>query len=168
MELGSKIIAVDFDGTLCENKWPEIGEPNEDLINYLRSRQYFKDKIILWTCRTGFDLRLAVAWCEEHGLYFDAVNENLPEAIAKYGGDSRKIYADEYIDDRNSHMFYLPYKPEDWIFKNKFQIKEFKPDPIDKAIQETLYREALLAMKCPVVSSNERVIFKTPDERKED
>lgn len=22
--MNSKIIAVDFDGTLCENKWPEI------------------------------------------------------------------------------------------------------------------------------------------------
>lgn len=28
--MNSKIIAVDFDGTLCENKWPEIGEANED------------------------------------------------------------------------------------------------------------------------------------------
>lgn len=30
-----QIIAVDFDGTLCENKWPEIGEPNTELIGYL-------------------------------------------------------------------------------------------------------------------------------------
>lgn len=33
MDLKSvKIIAVDFDGTLCENKWPEIGSANEELI----------------------------------------------------------------------------------------------------------------------------------------
>ena len=25
----NKIIAVDFDGTLCENNWPEIGEPKK-------------------------------------------------------------------------------------------------------------------------------------------
>lgn len=36
--MNSKIIAVDFDGTLCENKWPEIGEANEDMIYYLRKK----------------------------------------------------------------------------------------------------------------------------------
>ena len=30
--MNEQIIAVDFDGTLCENKWPEIGEPNTNLI----------------------------------------------------------------------------------------------------------------------------------------
>lgn len=34
-----KIIAVDFDGTLCENNWPGIGAPNEELIEYLRNRK---------------------------------------------------------------------------------------------------------------------------------
>ena len=52
MDLKSvKIIAVDFDGTLCENKWPEIGTANEELIEYLRDRQKNGDKLILWTCR---------------------------------------------------------------------------------------------------------------------
>lgn len=51
--MNSKIIAVDFDGTLCENKWPEIGEANEDMIYYLRKRQAEGDKLILWTCRVG-------------------------------------------------------------------------------------------------------------------
>ena len=46
--MNSKIIAVDFDGTLCENKWPEIGEANEDMIYYLRKRQAEGDKLILW------------------------------------------------------------------------------------------------------------------------
>lgn len=36
-----KIIAVDFDGTLCENKWPEIGAANEELIEYLRDRKHW-------------------------------------------------------------------------------------------------------------------------------
>lgn len=47
--MNSKIIAVDFDGTLCENKWPEIGEANEDMIYYLRKRQAEGDKLILWS-----------------------------------------------------------------------------------------------------------------------
>lgn len=41
------IIAVDFDGTLCENKWPEIGMPNEELIEYLKKRQANGEKLIL-------------------------------------------------------------------------------------------------------------------------
>ena len=56
--MNSKIIAVDFDGTLCENKWPEIGEANEDMIYYLRKRQAEGDKLILWTCRVGDMLRI--------------------------------------------------------------------------------------------------------------
>lgn len=114
----SKIIAVDFDGTLCENKWPDIGEPKEEVIAYLKTRQENGDKLILWTCRTGSKLNTAVKWCREHGLIFDAVNENHPDTLAWMGsrtdttrargplykfltGDSRKIFADEYIDDRN-------------------------------------------------------------------
>ena len=96
-----KIIAVDFDGTLCENNWPEIGAPNEELLEYLRNRKKDGDKLILWTCRVGDMLQKAVEWCEERNLAFDAVNENLPEIIENFGSDTRKIFANEYIDDRN-------------------------------------------------------------------
>lgn len=102
-----KIIAVDFDGTLCENKWPEIGKPNTELIAYLKKRQAAGDKLILWTCRVDDILRNAVAWSAAQGLIFDAVNENLPETLEWMGGDSRKIFANEYIDDRN-----VPYPQE--------------------------------------------------------
>lgn len=97
----SNIIAVDFDGTLCENKWPEIGKPNWQLINYLCSRKLAGDKLILWTCREGKALDEAVRWCKDKGIIFDAVNENLKEIIVGFGGDTRKIFANEYIDDRN-------------------------------------------------------------------
>lgn len=99
--MNHKIIAVDFDGTLCENKWPEIGKANTELIAYLKERQSEGDKLILWTCRTGKELKNAVEWSAEHGVIFDAVNENLPEVLEWMGGDSRKIFANEYIDDRN-------------------------------------------------------------------
>lgn len=98
----NQIIAVDFDGTLCENKWPEIGEPNTELIGYLIMMQKTVGaKIILWTCRAGEMLDKAVNWCSEHELEFDAVNENLPHIIERFGGDTRKIFANMYIDDRN-------------------------------------------------------------------
>lgn len=96
-----KIIAVDFDGTLCENKWPEIGEPNRELIAYLKGRQAAGDKLVLWTCRVGEILKNAIDWSTEQGIIFDAVNENLPEVVSSFGTDTRKIFANEYIDDRN-------------------------------------------------------------------
>lgn len=98
------IIAVDFDGTLCENKWPEIGEPNKELIVYLKKRQEAGDKLVLWTCRVGKILDNAVAWSAEQGIIFDAVNENLPEMVAFFGTDTKKIFANEYIDDRNAWL----------------------------------------------------------------
>lgn len=98
--MSNKIIAVDFDGTLCENKWPEIGEPNTELIEHLRTQQSLGAKVILWTCRDGGELADALIWCMEHGLSFDTVNRNLPEIVEKFGRDCRKIFADVYIDDK--------------------------------------------------------------------
>ncbi|MCR4922433.1 MAG: hypothetical protein K5931_00275 [Lachnospiraceae bacterium] len=95
------IIAVDFDGTLCSDAYPAIGAPNLQLIYNLIKLRTGGKKLILWTCRCGEPLIEAVKWCEEQGLYFDAVNENLPEILQKYGTDSRKITADIYIDDRS-------------------------------------------------------------------
>lgn len=94
------IIAVDFDGCLCVKKWPEIGEPIWPTIHALQKRQAEGDKIILWTCRDGEQLTEAVVWCLNHGLKFDAINDNLPENIARYGNNSRKVWASEYWDDR--------------------------------------------------------------------
>lgn len=95
-----KVIAIDFDGTLCENAWPEIGAPKRDVINRALAEQEAGAALILWTCREGDLLEEAVFACRTWGLYFDAVNENLPERTAEYGNDCRKIGADEYWDDR--------------------------------------------------------------------
>ena len=95
-----KTIAVDFDGTLCFSSWPELGEPNTPLIEYLKQWKSEGNKLILWTCRAGEALDKAVRWCSEHELQFDAVNDNLPEVIEMYGNNSRKISCDYYIDDR--------------------------------------------------------------------
>ena len=96
------IVAVDFDGTLCENAFPEIGKAKEEVINTVKYYQKVLGwKTILWTCRNKEHLTQAVAWCEAHGLKFDAVNENLPEVEETFGGYTRKIFADVYIDDKN-------------------------------------------------------------------
>jgi Predicted sugar phosphatases of the HAD superfamily len=99
-----EIYAVDFDGTLHLGKWPEIGAPNIELIEFLKKTQAAGDKVILWTCRAGERLGAAVAWCSEQGLEFDAINQNLQENIDYWGNDSRKVYAHYYIDDRNLNI----------------------------------------------------------------
>ena len=97
-----KVIAVDFDGTLCSKNWPKIGEPNEELIGQLIEEQNNGALIILFTCRQGKLLRDAVNWCRNQGLVFDEVNRNTKERIRAYKGDCRKISADIYIDDRSA------------------------------------------------------------------
>lgn len=112
MSRGYTIYAVDFDGTLCESVFPDIGAPNMELINHLIKRRKQGNKIILWTCRVNECLQEAVDWCNQFGLEFDAVNENLPEKIEQWGGDTRKIFADVYIDDKavNKPKYCIPYK----------------------------------------------------------
>lgn len=95
------IYAIDFDGTLCSDKFPEIGEPYLNRIETVKRLKENGNRIILWTCRTDEHLQQAVDWCKKHGLVFDAVNQNLPEVQEKWGGDTRKVYCDYYIDDKN-------------------------------------------------------------------
>ncbi len=95
-----KVWAVDFDGTLCRNAWPDIGEANTELIEQLILARSQGVAVVLWSCREGEALARAVLWCAGFGLYFDAVNKNVPERVALYGTDSRKVSADVYIDDR--------------------------------------------------------------------
>lgn len=96
------IYAVDFDGTLCEDKWPLIGQPIMPVIKYLRKARERGHRVILWTMREKEMLTKAVNWCKLHGLEFDAVNDNLPDMIEKYGNNPRKVFADCYLDDRNA------------------------------------------------------------------
>ena len=93
-------IAVDFDGTIVEHKYPEIGKEIPFAIATLKKLQDGGHKLILWTVREGKHLDEAVSYCHEKGLDFFAVNSEYPESA--WNGDIvRKIRADIYIDDRN-------------------------------------------------------------------
>lgn len=96
----SKIIACDFDGTLCENEFPNIGAPRDEVIDALKREVSLGSRVILWTCREGEYLASAVKWCEQRGITFDAINDNIEEVKKKFNGNSRKIVATEYWDDR--------------------------------------------------------------------
>jgi len=104
------IIAVDFDGTLCEHEFPEIGKPKQNVIDWVKKKQEEGAKIVLWTCREnmpgGYDfLDQAVAFCKKHGIFLSAVNENCASVS---GFATRKILADIYLDDRALNERDLP------------------------------------------------------------
>lgn len=98
-------IAVDFDGTIVENKFPDIGKPMLFGIETLHELQKRRHQLILWTFRAGHHLEEAVKYCEEQGITFYAVNHSYPEEVHEFERHplrySRKIDADIFIDDRN-------------------------------------------------------------------
>ena len=82
----------------------ESHSPHEVVTIVLKAEKSNGAKLILWTCRRDERLATAVEYCKTIGLTFDAINENLPEMIDYFGGDTRKIYADVYIDDKALRM----------------------------------------------------------------
>lgn len=94
------IIAVDFDGTLHLGHYPEIGIQAPDAVKIMRRLKDEGHYIIINTCRSGELLVEAINWLLSHDVPFDRVNDNEPGNTAKYGSNSRKVFADIYVDDR--------------------------------------------------------------------
>lgn len=95
------IIAVDFDGTIVEHKYPEIGKEIPFATTTLLKLTEKQHRLILWTVRRGKLLQDAVDWCKERGIEFYAVNKSYPEEEATGENCFGKIDADIFIDDRN-------------------------------------------------------------------
>ena len=97
-------IALDFDGTLVEHRYPAIGAIKENTVERLLNKKDELNKrgqeliVILWTCRSNDTLLAAKTWCKENmpiSIIPKYYNEN-PDVPM----DSRKIFANEYWDDR--------------------------------------------------------------------
>ena len=96
------VIAVDFDGTIVEHRYPAIGEERPFAIETLKMLIRDHHKLILWSVREGELLDEAVEWCRERGVEFYAVNRDYPEEDPRHNQHfSRKLKADYFIDDRN-------------------------------------------------------------------
>lgn len=119
MALLPKIIAVDFDGTIVNDRYPDIGQPILAVIDAIKSLKANGVKVILWTCRDGEYLEAAVNCCKSLGLEFDAVNENIEETKVLFNNDTRKVYADLYIDDKNWDIKYFQYSEVFAMLHNK-------------------------------------------------
>lgn len=101
-------VAVDFDGTLCEWKFPEIGEAKEGAAQALQRMRDAGYSILIWSCRTShwhYDIfggdpeqptldrqrvREMREWLELHHIPFDEIDD----------GSRGKPLADFYIDDK--------------------------------------------------------------------
>ncbi|CAK7071996.1 MAG: hypothetical protein BACD_03404 [Bacteroides rodentium] len=94
-------IAVDFDGTIVEHRYPRIGEEIPFAIATLKMLIKDRHRLILWSVREGELLEEAVEWCRERGVEFYAVNRDYPEEAPSHNGFSRKVKVDLFIDDRN-------------------------------------------------------------------
>jgi hypothetical protein len=94
-------IAIDFDGTIVEHQYPEIGRPAPGAFTWLKKFQEAGAKLILWTMRCddgshGETLKRAVEFCRANGVEFYGVNCNPSQASWT---KSPKAYSHIYIDD---------------------------------------------------------------------
>ena len=106
------IIAVDFDGTIVEENYPNVGDLIHKAKEVLLKFHNKGGTIILNTCRHDLDLKKALLFMNLNNIPFDFVNSNDPDMIRKYNSDSRKIGADMYIDNRSPESIQKGYV--DW------------------------------------------------------
>ena len=133
------VIAVDFDGTIVEHRYPAIGKERPFAVETLRMLQRDGHQLILWSVREGELLDEAVQWCHDRGLDFYAVNRDYPEELRENNNHySRKLKVDLFIDDRNigglpdwGQMYHMITEGKtfaDYIMEAKRQrIDEYKP-----------------------------------------
>jgi hypothetical protein len=102
----SLLIAIDMDGTITKQAYPEIGEPLTGAFQVMKELQAAGHRLVLWSCREDVgsspehhNLKRAIEFCRQNGIEFESVNENILAGFAPLKG--RKIYADVYIDDKN-------------------------------------------------------------------
>lgn len=128
-------IAVDFDGTIVEHRYPQIGKEIPYATETLKQLIADGHKLILWSVREGKLLDEAVAWCEERGVHFYAVNKDYDDKELDKNHYSRKIKARYFIDDRN--IGGLP----DWgtiyqLISRGITYEEFLREQLDMPVQQ--------------------------------
>jgi len=122
-ELEGIKIAIDFDGTIVEHQYPEIGKERLFAFQTLKELEKKGARLILWTFRVGKELDDAIEFCRKNGVEFYAVNKNYPEEIVDESV-SRKIDADIYIDDKNVGGFHGWSEVWQMLFPFELQQKE--------------------------------------------
>lgn len=86
------IICIDFDGTLCQSKFPELGPTMPGAIEVMKQLKADGHYLIIWTCRCGERLLEAINWLLEHDIPFDRINDHNPDNMKLYGEGGKKVY----------------------------------------------------------------------------
>lgn len=93
-------IAVDFDGVLNASPFPHVGVLVAGARQAMTELREMGHTLIIWTCREGQDQTDAINFLLERSVPFDGINCNTRENRDHFQNDSRKVYADLYIDDK--------------------------------------------------------------------
>jgi hypothetical protein len=137
-------IAVDFDGTIVEHMYPEIGKEKLFAFKTLKELEKKGALLILWTFRAGKELDEAVEYCRKNGIEFYAVNKNYPEEV-QTESVSRKIDADIFIDDRNLGGF--PGWSEVWQILFPYELLQMETEKRIKAARINKIKQLLFGKK---------------------
>ena len=133
-------IAVDFDGTIVEHRYPQIGEEMLFAFETLKQLQKLGHQLILWTFRHGKELDEAVEYCKKNGIEFYAVNKNYPEEVFN-DSVSRKIDADIFIDDKNIGGF--PGWSAIWQMLNPYEVQQMEAEKQITSVSRKLLKKIL-------------------------
>jgi len=139
-------IAVDFDGTIVEHMYPEIGKEKLFAFQTLKELEKKGARLILWTFRTGKELEEAVEYCRKNGIEFYAVNKNYPEEILDESV-SRKIDADIYIDDKNIGGF--PGWSEVWQMIFPYELLQIENEKRIASLRKNIFKRLLSRITNP-------------------
>lgn len=104
------IISIDYDDTIVHADFPQVGLIKDHAADVINRLYHEGHTIIINTCRSGEHQEMAEEYLHECGVWFHHINENHPDNIILYDSDSRKIFADVYIDDKQ-----LGGLPESWL-----------------------------------------------------
>lgn len=152
MELKFKYFAIDFDGTIAYDAYPNVGKLIPGAKETMQKIKELGGEIAIWTCRTDQWAQDAKDFLDKNEIPYDYFNKPFDHHVNIYGGDnSRKIYADCYIDDRSVQFGCEPvdwcivqkaiYKYEEWQDGNTLECIEDIPNTSFKVgSRHTLYR----------------------------
>jgi len=101
MNFDMPVISIDFDGTIVEDEYPNIGD-SIDGARYVINHWYnIGCWIIINSCRYGIYECDMISWLNKNNINYHTLNENLQWRIEMHNGNPRKIGADFYIDNKN-------------------------------------------------------------------
>ena len=139
-------IAIDFDGTIVEHQYPEIGKEKLFAFRTLKELEKKGARLILWTFRAGKELEDAVEFCRKNGIEFYAVNKNYPEEVLD-DTVSRKIDADIYIDDKNLEGF--PGWSEVWQIIFPFELEQKEAEKRIASARKNIFKRLFSTKEKP-------------------